>query len=90
MVVIVAAMPNTNIEPPKFIDAEPESFRRHGFRSEPVIHKVLMRSAVIAAIWFLAAIIFGRYVDHNQAWYVIAVVAFAPAALLGYIAVSLD
>lgn len=74
----------------KQIDLEPGQYRQRGFRSEPAIHKVLMRSAALCGIWFIAVVIFGRYADHNQPWYFIAAFALSPLALLFYIAVSLD
>ncbi len=72
------------------IDLEPQEYRRRGYLSQPAIGKVLMRSAVLCGIWFIAVVIFGRYAHHNQPWYFIAAFALAPFALLFYITVALD
>jgi hypothetical protein len=72
------------------IDLEPHEFRPAGLRHDPKVSRALLRSAAIAGVWFTAAVIFGRYAEHGQPWYVIAAAALAPFALLFYITVELD
>lgn len=72
------------------IDLEPHEFRHTRLLENPTVFRIVMRGAVLAALWFVAVLIFGRYVDHGQPWWVIASAAGAPLALLFYVAVSLD
>ena len=72
------------------IDLEPREYRPIQFRGNKRLHTVFLRGAVMAAVWFVIVVIFGRYADHGQPWYVIAAAAFAPLVMLFYVAISLD
>lgn len=72
------------------IDLEPQEYRRGPLRGHPLDNRVFLRAAAISGVWFVACVLFGRYVDHGQPWYVIAAAASAPGFLLAYIATALD
>ena len=72
------------------IDLEPGEYRSGPLRRHPLDHKVFMRAATFCGVWFVACVLFGRYVDHGQPWYAIAAAASAPGLLLACIAIALD
>lgn len=72
------------------IDLEPGAYRSGPLRGHPLDNKVFLRASAIAGVWFVACVLFGRYVDHGLPWYCIAIPAFAPGLLLAYIAINLD
>ena len=72
------------------IDLKPDEFRRGPLRRHPLDHKVFMRAAAACGLWFAAVVLFGRIFDHGLPWFLIALPAAAPTAILLYIAIALD
>lgn len=72
------------------IDLEPTEFRRGPTRQHPLTNGVFMRAAVIAAVWFVLVVSYGRLFSPPVAWYLVALIAFGPGLMLAYIAISLD
>jgi hypothetical protein len=74
----------------KQIDLERDRYRFASSRAHVLADKAWKRSVTAAAVWFVVVLCFGRYVEHDLPWYIIAMAAFAPAAILAYLIISLD
>ena len=72
------------------IDLERGEYRSGPLRQHPLVNKVFMRAAVISAVWFVLVIAYGRLFSPPVHWGLVALIAFAPALMLAYIAISLD
>jgi len=75
------------------IDLEQKSYRRAKptkERNRDREQRTFMRATTMAALWCAAVVIFGRYADHNQPWFVILSAGIAPFLMVFYIAISLD
>lgn len=74
----------------KQIDLAPINVRFISAKAQVLADKSFKRTAVLAAVWCAAVIGFGRLFDHGLPWYLIAAPAFAPAAILAFLVISLD
>jgi hypothetical protein len=72
------------------IDLEPTEFRRGRAHRHPLTNPVFMRAAVLSAVYFVLVVAYGRLFSPPVAWYLVAIIAFAPGLMLAYIAISLD
>lgn len=74
----------------KQIELERDRYRFASSKAHVLADKAWMRTVAMAGVWAAGAILFGRYADHNVPWYVIAIVAFGPGAMLAYLIMALD
>lgn len=74
----------------KQIELERDRYRFASSKAHVLADKAWKRVVGAAGLWAAVAILFGRHVDHGLPWYVIAIVAFAPGAMLAYLIMALD
>lgn len=74
----------------KQIDLERDRYRFASSKAHVLADKAWKHAMGAAGVWFAIVVLFGRYVEHDLPWYIIAMAAFAPAAILFYLIISLD
>jgi hypothetical protein len=74
----------------KQIELERDRYRFASSKAHVLADKAWMRTVAMAGVWAAVAILFGRHVEHGLPWYIVAIVAFGPGAMLAYLIMALD